>query len=301
MPLFVRLSTTGRGAAVTSWGSGRHWSVRGCAARAPARHARERDALRGGAGGAEGAGDRRARAPPLSVGGSPVYREAMPIPHQEMRRMKRRHPRHRGRRAHPPPRGLLGELPGYPNGPYGELRKWVQGLIEESGVRRAAKRREAFHVPKEGCAQVVLVGPANAGKSTLLRELTRRPVAVGDYRFTTLHPAAGVVDIGGAPSTGRPARTGGGGAGGGGGRADAAGLRAGRRRPALLPARRAGGACRGSGGGGGGAGRRDRPPRRRADHQGGPARTAGGRPRRARVCQAPIATAPAPTARRWPT
>jgi small GTP-binding protein len=95
-------------------------------------------------------------------------------------------------------RALLAEFPGYYTGPYGDLRKWVHELIEEAAVRRAVKHQAEFHVPKEGCAQVVLVGPANAGKSTLLRDLTGRPVAVGHYRFTTLRPAAGAVDIGGA-------------------------------------------------------------------------------------------------------
>ena len=129
-----------------------------------------------------------------------MYREAMPIPHQEMRRIIRR--RIHGTEGAERIRlleTLLGELPGYQTGPYGELRKWVHQQIDAAGVRRAAKHRDALHVPKEGCAQVVLVGPANAGKSTLLRALTGRPVAVGAYRFTTLRPAAGVVSVGGAP------------------------------------------------------------------------------------------------------
>jgi small GTP-binding protein len=123
----------------------------------------------------------------------------MPIPHEEMRRIIRR--RIQGTEGAERIRALealLAELPGYRTGPYGELRKWVHQLIDEAAVRRAAKHRDELHVPKEGCAQVVLVGPANAGKSTLLRALTGRPVAVGDYRFTTLRPAAGVVDVGGA-------------------------------------------------------------------------------------------------------
>src|SRR5919197_2976152 len=123
----------------------------------------------------------------------------MPIPHQEMRRIIRR-------RIHGTEgteririlRSLLAEFPGYYNGPYGDLRKWVQELIDESAVRRTVKHQDEYHVPKEGCAQVILVGPTNAGKSTLLRALTGRPVAVGDYRFTTLRPAAGAVDCGGA-------------------------------------------------------------------------------------------------------
>ena len=123
----------------------------------------------------------------------------MPIPHQEMRRIvKRRIHGTEGTERNRILRGLLAEFPGYTNGPYGELRKWVQGLMEESAVRRSVKHQDEFHVPKEGCAQVVFVGPPNSGKSTLLRELTHRPVAVGNYRFTTLRPAAGVMDAGGA-------------------------------------------------------------------------------------------------------
>jgi small GTP-binding protein len=123
----------------------------------------------------------------------------MPIPHQEMRRIvRRRIEGTEGTERIRILRALLDEFPGYTNGPYGELRKWVQRLIDESAVRRAVKHQDEFHIPKEGCAQVVLVGPPNCGKSTLLRELTRRPVAVGNYRFTTLRPAAGTVHIGGA-------------------------------------------------------------------------------------------------------
>jgi ribosome-interacting GTPase 1 len=121
------------------------------------------------------------------------------MPHQEMRRLIRR--RVHGTEGAERKRileTLLAELPGYQTGPYGELRKWVHQLLAETAVRRAAKHRDEIHVPKEGCAQIVLVGPANAGKSTLLRALTGRPVAVGDYRFTTLRPAAGVVSAGGA-------------------------------------------------------------------------------------------------------
>lgn len=123
----------------------------------------------------------------------------MPIPHQEMRRIiRRRIQGTEGTERIRVLKSLLGDFPGYLNGPYAELRQWVLKLIDESAVHRAVKHQEEFHVPKEGCAQVVLVGPTNAGKSSLLRDLSGRPVAVGDYRFTTLRPAAGTVNAGGA-------------------------------------------------------------------------------------------------------
>ncbi len=123
----------------------------------------------------------------------------MPIPHQEMRRIiKRRIHGTEGTERIQILKALLEEFPGYYSGPYGDLRKWVNQLIDEARIRRSVKHSDEFRVPKDGCAQVVLVGPPNAGKSTLLRNLTGRPVEVGDYRFTTLRPAAGVVNVGGA-------------------------------------------------------------------------------------------------------
>lgn len=101
----------------------------------------------------------------------------MPIPHEEMRRViKRRIQGKEGTERIQVLYSLLAEFPGYYTGPYGELRKWVHQLIDEATLRRSVKHRDEFHVPKDGCAQVVLVGPTNAGKSTLLRALTGRPV-----------------------------------------------------------------------------------------------------------------------------
>jgi small GTP-binding protein len=123
----------------------------------------------------------------------------MPIPHQEMRRIvTRRIQGTEGTERIRILRALLAEFPGYYSGPYADLRKWVHQLIDEAATRRSVKHQDEFQLPKDGCAQVVLVGPPNAGKSTLLRALTNRPVVVGNYRFTTLRPVAGILEVGGA-------------------------------------------------------------------------------------------------------
>ncbi|HEY3364884.1 MAG TPA: GTPase [Symbiobacteriaceae bacterium] len=123
----------------------------------------------------------------------------MPIPHQEMRRIiRRRITGLEGVDRIKVLKDCLAEFPGYYQGPYGDLRKWVLDLIEETKLRKAVQFRDQFFIPKEGGAQIVLVGPPNAGKSSLLKALTGRQVAVGDYPFTTLRPIAGMVKFGGA-------------------------------------------------------------------------------------------------------
>jgi len=92
-------------------------------------------------------------------------------------------------------RVILTELPNYRNGPYADIRKWVMGEIEQTRTRSRVVHRDSIAVRREGAAQIALVGPPNAGKSSLLQALSNIQIKTGDYPFTTLRPVACLTHI----------------------------------------------------------------------------------------------------------
>jgi ribosome-interacting GTPase 1 len=75
-----------------------------------------------------------------------------------------------------------------------DLKRRLARLRQEEDAHHA-RHGFSVRVEPEGAAQVVLLGPPNAGKSSLLRALTHAQPAIGEYPFTTTRPQPGMMAI----------------------------------------------------------------------------------------------------------
>lgn len=71
-----------------------------------------------------------------------------------------------------------------------KLAKLRRGEDRKGGP---ARRGPEVAIPREGAGQVVVIGSPNAGKSALLRALTKAEVEVTNYPFATRRPAPGMM------------------------------------------------------------------------------------------------------------
>ena len=76
---------------------------------------------------------------------------------------------------------------------YADLKRRVSALKKqlESGDKKS-RHGSSVEFDRQGAAQVVLIGPPNSGKSSILKILTKAHPEVGDYPFTTTHMQPGM-------------------------------------------------------------------------------------------------------------
>ncbi len=73
-----------------------------------------------------------------------------------------------------------------------KLKKQVEGSLPQKkhGARQADTRD---HIDREGAAQIILIGPPNSGKSTIVDAVTGARPLIGDYPYTTREPLTGMM------------------------------------------------------------------------------------------------------------
>ncbi len=75
-----------------------------------------------------------------------------------------------------------------------DVKRKISRLRAGAGQTKAARRAAwAYRVERQGAGQVLLVGPANAGKSQLLTALTNARPEVAPYPYTTTKPVPGMM------------------------------------------------------------------------------------------------------------
>jgi len=72
-----------------------------------------------------------------------------------------------------------------------KLNKQIQGGGKKHGAHQADTHT---HIEKEGAAQIIMIGPPNSGKSSLLDSLTNAKPLIGDYPYTTHEPLTGMME-----------------------------------------------------------------------------------------------------------
>jgi ribosome-interacting GTPase 1 len=73
------------------------------------------------------------------------------------------------------------------------LRQKIAKFSQEAEKKYATARRTGFYIDREGAGQVMLVGPANTGKSQLLAAVTEAIPEIAEYPFTTKTPMPGMM------------------------------------------------------------------------------------------------------------
>jgi ribosome-interacting GTPase 1 len=82
-----------------------------------------------------------------------------------------------------------------------DIRRRISKLKEQPQAKgkAGARSKGEFHVEREGAAQVMVVGTANTGKSSLVSAVTQARPQIADFPMTTWSPMPGMLDVDGVP------------------------------------------------------------------------------------------------------
>ncbi len=76
-----------------------------------------------------------------------------------------------------------------------QIKTKIASLKEEMAAERGKRTgaRSSWSIEREGAAQIVMLGPTNAGRSSLLKSLTNAQPTVASYDYTTQRPIPGML------------------------------------------------------------------------------------------------------------
>ncbi|MEA1871571.1 MAG: GTPase, partial [Candidatus Bipolaricaulota bacterium] len=80
-----------------------------------------------------------------------------------------------------------------------DIKRRIAKLRDSHSHTRHGKGSRLDHIDREGAGQVVLLGPPNCGKSSLLSVLTNAHPEIADYPYSTTLPMPGMMAFEDAP------------------------------------------------------------------------------------------------------
>jgi small GTP-binding protein len=86
-------------------------------------------------------------------------------------------------------------MPGYKDGPYAEIRKWLNEQKDKAIKSKKEFSHEQWEVKKQGHYTYALVGLPSVGKSSLIKKLTNAQIEIASYEFTTIKPFSAIAKI----------------------------------------------------------------------------------------------------------